>query len=109
MCHAYSRTKTLIQQRLQKYKEQLEYNQNEINEYMKKVSPTYNNDMNKITYVLNNLIYKDQYPLRIELERRRHMLQFDAKEHQLVNEFYQLKPRKSEVSKYIVPWLLISQ
>jgi hypothetical protein len=99
MCHAYGRTKTLIQQRLQKYKEQLEYIRNEIEEYMKKVSPDYNNDMYKITYVINNLIYQDQYPLRIELERRRHMLLFDAKEHQLVNDLYQLKPRKSEVSK----------
>jgi hypothetical protein len=76
---------------------------------MKKVSPDYNNDMNKITYVINNLIYKDQYPLRIELERRRHMLQLDAKEHQLVSDFYQLKPRKSEVSEYTISSLLISQ
>jgi hypothetical protein len=109
MCHAYGRTKTLIQQRLQKYKEQLEYIRNEIDEYIKKISTDYNNDMYKITYVINNLIYKDQYPLRIELERRRHMLQLDAKEHQLVSDFYQLKPRKSEVSEYTISSLLISQ
>jgi hypothetical protein len=95
MCLAYGRTKTLIQQRLQKYKEQLEYVRNEIDQYVNKVSSDNKNDMNKITYVINNLIYQDQYPLRIELERRRHMLQFDAKEHQLVNDLYQLKPRKS--------------
>jgi hypothetical protein len=109
MRHAYGRTKTLIQQRLQKFKEQLEYIRNEIDEYIKKASPDYNNDMYKITYLINNLIYKDQYPLRIELERRRHMLQFDAKDHQLVNDLYHLKPRKSEVIKYTISWLSISR
>ncbi len=40
--------------------------------------------------------------VRTELERRRYMLQYDAQEHKLVNEFYKLKPRKSEVNETVI-------
>jgi hypothetical protein len=36
----------------------------------------------------------------LELERRRHILKFDAKDHQLVEAFYHLKPRQTEVREY---------
>ena len=47
--------------------------------------------------IVNDLVDKVQYQLRLELERRKHMLKFDAKDHQLVETFYQLQPRKTEV------------
>jgi hypothetical protein len=47
--------------------------------------------------ILNAFLDKDHYHLRIELERRRQILKFDAKDHQLIETFYQLKPRKTEV------------
>ena len=53
-------------------------------------------------YIFNSLMWnKDQYPLRMELERRRGMLKFDAKDHQLVHTFYNLKTRQTEVCEYI--------
>jgi hypothetical protein len=36
----------------------------------------------------------------MELERRRSMLKFDAKDHQLVQTFYQLKPRQTEADEH---------
>jgi hypothetical protein len=45
-------------------------------------------DVNQLMAVVTDLVYKDQYPLRIELERRRDMLKFDAHNHQLVEAFY---------------------
>ena len=88
----------MIQQRKQKYEKQFQQIQNEINEFVKQIA-LQANDINNIINIIHQLIDKDQYQLRVELERRRTMLHFDAKEHQLVNDFYKSKPRKSEVCK----------
>ncbi|CAF1111280.1 unnamed protein product [Rotaria sordida] len=69
MCQTYGRSKMLIQQRQQKYKQQFEQNQNDINEHMKQAPALI--DMTQIMNITNNLIYKDQYHLRIELQRPR--------------------------------------
>lgn len=98
-CLSYGRSRTLIQQRLQKYKQQIEKFQYDINEYIRQAHAII--DMTKIMNIINHLIHKHQSVLRIELERRRTILKFDAKEHHLVKEFYQENPRKTEVSKRI--------
>ncbi|CAF4113102.1 unnamed protein product [Rotaria sordida] len=69
MCQTYGRSKMLIQQRQQKYKQQFEQNQNDINEHMKQARALI--DMTQIMNITNNLIHKDQYHLRIELQRPR--------------------------------------
>ncbi len=103
MCYTYGRSKVLIKQRKQKYEQHFQHIQNELDEFMKKAPSQLHVDNNTIINIINNLIiYKDQYQLRVELERRRLMLHFDAKEHQLVNDFYKSKPRKSEVSLPVI-------
>lgn len=97
MCHTYGRSKKITEQRQRKYKQQSQQLQSDINEYMQQASALH--DMSATMHTINNLIHKDQKQLYIELQRRRTMLQFDAKEHQLVQEFYQLNPRQTEVSK----------
>ncbi|CAF1504500.1 unnamed protein product [Rotaria sp. Silwood1] len=67
MCHTYGQSKMLIQQRQQKYKQQFEQIQNDINEHKKQ--PPALIDMTKIMNIINNLIHKDQYQLHIELQR----------------------------------------
>jgi len=101
MCYTYGRSKVLIKQRKQKYEQHFQHIQNELNEFMKKAPPQLHVDNNTIINIIDNLIYKDQYQLRVEFERRPIMLHFDAKEHQLVNDFYKSKPRQSEVSPHI--------
>lgn len=101
MSYTYGRSKTLIQQRKQKYERQFQHIQNEMNQFLSK-APLQLNDMNAIITLIENLIHKDQYQLRIELEHRRTILHLDAKEHQLVHDFYQSKPRKSEVCSLVL-------
>ena len=96
MCYTYGRSKNLIKQRLAKYKLQCEKNQEAINQCIKQAPLII--DMQTITTMINNLINKDQYELRFELDRRKTMLRLDAEEHKLVEQFYQLKPRQTEVS-----------
>ena len=98
MCYTYGRSKTLIQQWKQKYEKQFQNIENKINEFVKQISlqPNYTDN---IINIIHHLIHNDQYQLRVELERRRTMLHFNPKEHQLVNDFYKSKPRKSEVCK----------
>ena len=96
MCQTYGRSKIIIEQRQKKYQKQLEQIQNDINEYLKQ-APTLI-EINKIIQLLNHLIHQDQTSFRLELERRKDMLRFNAKEHQYVHAFYNLKPRPAEVS-----------
>jgi hypothetical protein len=96
MSYTYGRRKQLIVQRRKCFQEQLQEITNKIQEHMKQ-SPYSTIDSNQIVTIVTNIVDKDQYQLRLELERRRHILKFDAKDHQLVEAFYQLKPRQTEV------------
>ena len=97
MPYTYGRSKTLIEQRRKKYKQQLDVIQQQMTQYLEQ-KVNMNMEMNQILEILNNFIEKDQSRLRIELKRRRIILKLDAQEHQLVQAFYNLNPRKSEVS-----------
>ena len=100
MNYTYGRSKVLIEQRLKKYKKSLEKINNDIQTHFKTSSHS-SPLLDQVVALVNELIHHDQYQLRIELERRRNMLKFDAKDHQLIQAFYQLKPRKSEVCSLI--------
>ncbi|CAF4098144.1 unnamed protein product, partial [Rotaria sordida] len=107
MCYTYGRSKNLIKQRLAKYKLQCEKNQETINQCMKQAPLII--DMQTITTMINNLINKDQYELRFELDRRKTMLRLDAEEHKLVEQFYQLKPRQTEINSAKIIWNAINE
>ncbi|CAF4332929.1 unnamed protein product, partial [Rotaria sordida] len=94
MCYTYGRSKTLIKQRLEKYKLQCEKGQQAIHEHMEQVPLIL--DMETISNLINNLINQDQHQLRLEFERRKTMLRLNAEEHRLVEKFYELKPRQTE-------------
>jgi hypothetical protein len=100
MPYTYGRSKALIEQRRTKYRQQFEKIDAEIEEHLKK-GVTLLSDRDNIVLMIKSLIEKDQYHLRIEFERRRAMLIFDAKEHQYVHAFYNLQPRETEVSMHI--------
>ncbi|CAF2845161.1 unnamed protein product [Rotaria sp. Silwood2] len=95
MCHTYGRSKNLIKQRIQTYKLQCEKIQEAINEHMKQAPVNIN--LQNMTTIINNLIQNDQYELQLELNRRKTMLRLDAEEHKLVEHFYQMKPRQTEI------------
>ncbi|CAF1071627.1 unnamed protein product [Rotaria sp. Silwood1] len=107
LCYTYGRSKKLIKQRREKYKVQCDKNQEAINEYIKQTPVII--DIQNITTMVNNLINKDQYELPLELERRKTMLRLDAEEHKLVEHFYQLKPRQTEISSAKIIWKAIHE
>ncbi|CAF3054034.1 unnamed protein product [Rotaria sp. Silwood2] len=110
MHYTYGRSKNLIEQRRKKYEKQLEFIRNEAEKYIKQPrNITAQIDMNNMMTIITYLIHKDQYQLSIELERRRGTLKFDAKDHQLVQAFYQLKPRKTEIHSAKMIWKTIHE
>jgi hypothetical protein len=104
MPYTYGRSKALVEQRRNKYQQQFDKIDTDINEHLKQ-AVTLLTDTGNIILMIKNLIEKDQYHLRIEFERRRAMLIFDAKEHQYVHAFYNLQPRETEVSRHILPYI----
>jgi hypothetical protein len=96
MCYTYGRRKQLIAKRRKYFQKKFRAITDKIQKHLKRTSCS-SIDTNRLIGILNDLVDKDQYQLRRELERRKHMLKFDAKDHQLVEAFYQRKPRKTEV------------
>ncbi|CAF3104418.1 unnamed protein product [Rotaria sp. Silwood2] len=102
MCHTYGRSKVIVNQRREKYQKQLEQTENELHEYMKQ-APTHV-DINQLTTIVTHFIHQDQYSLRIEMERRRQMLKWNAEDHRLIEIFYKLEPRQTEIHSATVIW-----
>lgn len=98
MCYTYGRRKNLIEQRRKYFQQQLMQINDKLNEHLKQASHLAIADTDQLMLFANNFISREQYQLRMELERRQAMLKFDAKDHQLVELFYGLKPRQTEVS-----------
>ncbi|CAF2717496.1 unnamed protein product [Rotaria sp. Silwood2] len=107
MCYTYGRSTTLIKQQLKKYKQQFEKNQEAIYEHMKQVPSIIN--MEIINNIINDLVSEDQHQLHAELERRKIMLRLEAEEHRLIENFYGLKPKQTEISSAKVIWKAIHE
>ncbi|CAF1372343.1 unnamed protein product [Rotaria sordida] len=102
MCSTYGRRKILIEQRQKYFQQQIEENTSEIDEHLKQLSTSI--DANRLIEIIIDLVCQDQNQLRLEFQRRRSMLKFDAKDHQLVEAFYQLKPRQTEIHSAKIIW-----
>ena len=98
MSSSYGRNKILIKQRMKKYQLNLGKINQEIEQHLK-TCPSLLTDPYRYIRTIDQLIHSDQYIFRMELERQRILLKLDARDHQLVQKFYQLNPRKTEVSK----------
>ncbi|CAF1379440.1 unnamed protein product [Rotaria sordida] len=66
-------------------------------------------DMETISILINNLINQDQHQLRLELERRKTMLRLNVEEHRLVEKFYELKQRQTEINSAKIIWKAINE
>ena len=98
MPYTYGRSKTLIEQRQKKYQQQFDALQQEITQYLAQKPQDINMEIDELLQIVDNFIEQEQSKLRTEFERRRILLKFDAQEHLLIEAFYDLNPRKSEVS-----------
>jgi hypothetical protein len=95
MCYTYGRQKTLIEQRRKYFKQQLQDITSKLQEHLQQIPSMM--DPNQLMIIAHDFVDQDQYQLRVEFERRKHILQYDAKDHRLVETFYQLQPRQTEV------------
>ena len=82
MCQSYGRQKTLIIQRQKYFQQLIEANTDELNEYTKQAPSSI--DINQLMSIILEFLDKEQNKLRTELERRQHILEIDAQDHQLV-------------------------
>lgn len=96
----YGQRKKLIEQRQNHFKEQIQKFTTELQQQKQLSNSNINIDL--LTIIANDFIEKGQYQLRLELERRQHILVFDAKDHELVDLFYKLKPRNAEVCEMLI-------
>ena len=96
MCHSYGRSKHIVEQRRRKFQQQLEHMTGDIDKHMKQQPiPQWNSAM--VINMIADLVDKNNYPLRVELERRREMLRYDAQDHRSIQAFYDLGPNQTEV------------
>jgi hypothetical protein len=103
MCFAYGRSKHIVEQRYKKFQRQLEQITSDIDKHITQTTiPVLDLTMTKM--IVTDLVNATQSTLRVELERRRAMLEFDARDHQCIHSFYDLKSSQAEVRKglYIV-------
>ncbi|CAF1684118.1 unnamed protein product, partial [Adineta ricciae] len=84
MSNSYGRSKVLIEQRQKKYQNDLIKINNDSDEYMTKMPDILMNSIDQIKNIINHVIHQDLYQLRMEIERRKTILKFDAYDHQLV-------------------------
>nr|ACD54684.1 unknown [Adineta vaga] len=105
MSYTYGRSRVLVEQRRNRYKKNLEKIQTDVVEHMKQI-PAFI-DSNQLMTIIKNIVHQDQYELRMELQRRRSILKFHAKDHELVQNFYKLRPTQTEIHSAKLIWKAI--
>ena len=104
MVHAYGRSKSMIGQRRIQIEKKLEYVQNAITQFEQKTlsqsvpNVDYSSELNALSSIVRTFVQENQQQLRSELEYKRKMLILDATDHHLVQAFFDLNPKKGQVS-----------
>ena len=96
MTSQYGQRKSFIEHRRKHFEEQQKKLTDKLERH-KEESSNLPVVMDHVMAIVDDFIQKDQYQLRNELERRQHVLVYDARDHELVDSFYKLKPRHWEV------------
>ena len=103
ICYTYGRSRRIIEQRRQKIQQQLQETQNALQLFeqqllSKSVYPVHCcSEIQALSSILRTFIDEHKQKLRDELEYKRQELILDATDHQLVQQFFSLKPMKSQV------------
>ena len=104
MLRAYGRSKSMIGQRRIQIEEKLEYVQNAIAQFEQQTlsqsvpNVDYSSELNALSSIVRTFVIENQQQLRSELEHKRKMLVLDATDYRLVQAFFDLKPKKGQVS-----------
>lgn len=96
-CQSYGRKKHVVEQRITLYKKKLERINRDIKSHSEQcptILLTYHDLMIEI---IDDLIEREQYELRVDIQRRQTLLKMDAKDRQLLQNFYGSKPKQLQV------------
>ena len=102
--HAYGRSKSMIGQRRIQIEQRLEHVQNSIAQFEQQTlsqsvpNVDYSSELNSLSSIVRTFVQENQQQLRSELGYKRKMLVLDATDHRLVQAFFDLKPKKGQVS-----------
>jgi hypothetical protein len=111
--YTYGRSKTLIQQRLNQIERHLQKAHHAIQqfeeEFLCKFEPK--NDsfvkMKELNAIIYQFVQEKQQSLQHDFEYKREILLLDATDHQLLQKFFDVKPNKSQVRRYILKYSTI--
>ena len=112
MAHAYGRSKSMIERRRIQIEQKSEQVQNAIAQFehqtLSQSVPDidYSSELNSLSSIVRTFVQENQQQLRSELEYKRKMLVLDATDHRLVQAFFDLKPKKGQVSVLADSFLL---
>ena len=104
MAHAYGRSKSMIAQRRIQIEKKLEHVQKAIAQFEQQVlsqsvpNVDYSSELNALSSIVRTFVQENQQQVHSELEYKRKMLVLDATDHRLVQAFFDLKPKKGQVS-----------
>ena len=104
MAHAYGRSKSMIERRRIQIEQKSEQVQNAIAQFEQQTLSQsvpdidYSSELNSLSSIVRTFVQENQQPLCSELEYKRKMLILDATDHRLVQAFFDLKPKKGQVS-----------
>ncbi|CAF1623361.1 unnamed protein product, partial [Adineta steineri] len=103
ICHAYGRSKTLVEQRqkqIEKHLQQAQYAVQQFEQHIiiKMVQHSgCSSEMKVLFSVLQKFVQDKQRSIQYDYEYKREMLILDATDHQLLKEFFKVEPNKSQV------------
>lgn len=112
ICYTYGRSRRIVEQRRQKFQQQLQETQNALQLFeqqllSKSAYPVHCcSEIQALPSILRTFIDEHKQKFRDELEYKRQELILDATDHQFVQQFFSLKPMKSQVKIKRIPFCL---
>ncbi|CAF1495660.1 unnamed protein product [Adineta steineri] len=104
ICHAYGRSKTLVEQRQKQIEKHLRQAQYAVQQFEQEIiikMVQYGDcsaEMKILFSIIERFVQEKQRSIQYDYEYKREMLILDATDHQLLNEFFKVEPNKSQIN-----------
>ncbi|CAF1461250.1 unnamed protein product [Adineta ricciae] len=103
ICHTYDRSKSVIEQRLKLIEKHLKQAQNAIEKFEQEIITECQQDndclnaMKELNSIIYQLVHEKQQVLECNFEYQRKMLIFNAADHQLLQNFFDIRPNNKHI------------
>ncbi|CAF1294106.1 unnamed protein product [Adineta steineri] len=103
ICHAYGRSKTLVEQRQKQIEKHLQQAQYAVQQFEQHIIIKMvqhggcSSEMQLLFSILQKFVQEKQQSIQYDYEYKREMLILDATDHQLLKEFFKVEPNKSQI------------